>query len=79
MNKKTKDMETLLFKLGVFKLRLDIYLASGQTLTMYCRSYESTKLSGSKGNREISIKGCKHSWTIDVDQIVAITAKNQWF
>jgi len=74
-----KKMTDFLFKIGILKLRLSIFLESGQVVIINCRSFETTKMSNSKGNRELSINGAKEKWTIDVDKIVAITAKQVWF
>ena len=56
-----------------FKLR--IFLSSGQTVVIKCKSFEIDRLSGSKGKRELTIKGQDRFWTIDLDEIVAFTAK----
>jgi len=72
-------MNDLLFKLGIISVKLDIYLNSGQTLTIYCQSFEMTKLSGTKGGREITITKAKGNWSVDVDSINAIIGKTVWF
>ena len=71
-------MRNILFKLGVISVRLKMYLDSGQTVVIYCESFEVTKLSGSKA-RELEIKRANCNWTVDVEKINAITAKTVIF
>jgi len=61
------------------KLKLRIFLSSGQTVIIKCKSYEIDRLSVSKGNRELAIKGNDREWTIDLNEIVAFTAKRVLF
>ena len=57
------------------KLKLRIFLSSGQTVIIKCKSFEIDKLTGSKGKRELSIKSADREWTVDLNEIIAITAK----
>ena len=34
-----------------------------------------TKLTASKGNRELSIDGADRIWSIDIDEVVGVTAR----
>lgn len=57
------------------KIKVTFYLSSGQKMVVKCKKFDMTKLSGTKGNRKIDIKGADMAWTIDVDEIVGTTAK----
>lgn len=72
-------MIKLLFRLRILTLKVKIFLSSGQVVTIYCREFSTSKLSNSKGNREISFTDTDRNWTIDVDQVNAITSENSWF
>lgn len=57
------------------KLKVVFILSNGQKLTVKCKKFEITKLSGSKGKRELSIVGADRIWSIDLNEVVGVTAK----
>ena len=61
------------------KLKLRIFLSSGQTVIIKCKSFEIDKLTGSKGKRELRIKSADREWTVDLNEIIAFTAKRVLF
>lgn len=61
------------YKIG--KAKLSFYLSSGQIFVIKCKGYELTKLSGSKGHRELNINGSDRKWSIDLDQVIAFSQK----
>jgi hypothetical protein len=65
--------------LKIGKLKVIFFMSSGQNVIIKCESFEITKLSSSKGNRELTIEGADRKWSIDVEEIVAVTSKRCWF
>jgi|688.fasta_scaffold00011_106 hypothetical protein len=57
------------------KLKVVFILSNGQTLTIKCKKFSMTKLSGTKGEREISVEGADRIWSVDLDEVVGITAR----
>ena len=57
------------------KLKVVFILSNGQKLTVKCKKFSTTKLSGSKGKRELSIDGADRIWSVDLDEVVGVTAK----
>ena len=57
------------------KLKVVFILSNGQTLTVKCKKFEMSKLSGSKGNRELTIEKADRIWSVDLDEVVGVTAK----
>ena len=62
------------------KFKLKIFLSSGQTVIIKCKSFEIDKLTQSKGQkRELEITGQDRYWSIDLNEVVAFTAKRVLF
>ena len=61
------------------KLKLRIFLSSSQIVIIKCKSFEVDKLTNSKGKRELTITGADRAWSVDINEIVAITAKRVIF
>jgi hypothetical protein len=57
------------------KLKVVFILSNGQTMIVKCKKFNLTKLSGSKGKRELSIEGADRIWSVDLDEVVGVTAK----
>lgn len=57
------------------KLKLVLLFSNGQKLTIKCKSYSITKLTGTKGERELRIEGADRNWSVDLDEIVALTSR----
>ncbi len=57
------------------KLKVVFILSNGQTMIVKCKKFSITKLSSSKGKRELSIEGADRIWSIDLDEVVGVTAK----
>ena len=57
------------------KLKVVFILSNGQTLTVKCKEFEMSKLTGSKGKRKLNIENADRCWTIDLDEVVGVTAR----
>ena len=57
------------------KLKVVFILSNGQTLTVKCKKFEITKLSGPKGRRELTIEKADRVWSVDLDEVVGVTAR----
>lgn len=57
------------------KLKVVFILSNGQKMTVKCKKFEMTKLTGSKGRREVIIEKPDRVWSIDIEEIVGVTAK----
>jgi len=57
------------------KLKVVFFLSSGQKLVLKCKKFEMTKLSGSKGRRTVTIEKADRVWSLDLDEVVGVTAK----
>lgn len=58
------------------KLKVVFILSNGQTLTLKCKKFEMTKLTGSKGGgRELTIEGADRYWSVDLTEVVGVTAR----
>ena len=57
------------------KLKVVFILSNGQKLTVKCKNFEITKLSSSKGKRELSIENADRNWSVDLDEVVGVTAR----
>ena len=64
-----------LIKMKIGKLKLVFFLSSGQKVIIKCKKFNITKLSNSKGNRELTIVDADRDWSIDLNEVVAVTAK----
>ena len=62
-------------KMKIGKLKVVFILSNGQTLTVKCKKFKMSKLSGSKGNRELTIEKADRIWSVDLDEVVGVTAK----
>jgi len=62
-------------KMKIGKLKVVFILSNGQKMTVKCKHFTMSKLSGSKNNRELKIEGADRVWSIDIDQVVGVTAK----
>lgn len=65
----------------MFKRRIKVtfYLKSGQLFTMKFQEFEISKLSGTKGSREMDFKNPSSSFTVDLNEIEAVIIKNVLF
>lgn len=61
------------------KLKVVFYLSNGQTVVIKCKDFEMTKLSGTKGKRELTIEKADRYISIDLNEVVAFTAKRCLF
>jgi hypothetical protein len=61
------------------KLKVVFILSNGQTMVVKCKKFSITKLSGSKGKREVSIEGADRFWSVDLEEVVGVTAKRCLF
>ena len=57
------------------KLKVVFILSNGQTMTVKCKKFSITRLSNSKGRRELQIDSPDRIWSIDLDEVVGVTAK----
>jgi hypothetical protein len=57
------------------KCKVVFILSNGQTLTVKCKKFEISKLTGSKGKRELTIEKADRVWTVDLDEVVGVTAR----
>ena len=57
------------------KIKVVFILSNGQTLTVKCKNFKMTKLTGSKGKRELNIEKADRVWSVDLDEVVGVTAK----
>lgn len=57
------------------KLKVVFILSNGQTMTVKCKNFTITRLTHSKGKRELTIEKADRIWYIDLDEIVGVTAK----
>ena len=62
-------------EMKIGKLKVVFILSNGQKLTVKCKKFNMTKLTASKGNRELSIDGADRIWSVDIDKVVAVTAR----
>lgn len=60
-------------EIGKFKVMF--MLSNGQKLVLKCKKFNITKLTATKGKRELSIEKPDKIYSIDLDEIVAVTAK----
>lgn len=60
------------------KIKATFILKNGQKVIIKCKGFEITKLSN-KENRSLSIDKADRIWSIDIDEIVAVTAKKVLF
>jgi hypothetical protein len=61
------------------RIKLKIFLSSGQIITIKCKEFKASKLTNTKGNRELEIIESNVLWAIDLDEVVAYTAKKVLF
>ena len=61
------------------KLKVVFILSNGQKLTVKCKKFSITKLSSSKGKRELLIEGADRIWSVDLDEVVGVTARRCLF
>lgn len=57
------------------KLKVIFVLENGQKIVIKCKKFTMSKLSSTKGNRTLSIEDADRTWSIDLDQVVAVTAR----
>jgi len=57
------------------KLKVKFVMSTGNVVVVKCKKINMTKLSGSKGSRECEITAADRLWSIDLDHVVAVTAK----
>jgi hypothetical protein len=57
------------------KLKVVFILSNGQTLTVKCKEFEMSKLTGSKGKRELTMENADRFWSVDLAEVVGVTAK----
>ena len=60
-------------KIGKHKLKF--YLSSGQIVEIKCQKFTIDKLTGTKGNRQLKIEKPNKVWTIDIDEVHAVTSE----
>ena len=58
-----------------FRLKVIFILENGSEFELKCTKFDMTKLTSSKGKRELTIEGADRLWSIDIDKVVAVSAK----
>ena len=58
-----------------FKNKVVFTLEGGSKFELKCDSFDMTKLSGTIGKRELTIKGADRVWSVDLDKVIAVSAK----
>lgn len=61
------------------KVKVTITLSSGATVVIKCKEFDITKLTGTKGNREMNVVEADQVFTVDINEIVAVTTKRCLF
>jgi hypothetical protein len=54
------------------KIKVTFYMKSGNVFLLKFKEFEISKLSSSKGNREMTYKGNEKTFTVDIDQIECV-------
>lgn len=57
------------------KTKVTFILKNGQRFIVKCKSFKMTKLSGSVGDRSVTIEKADRLWSVDLSEIVAVSAK----
>ena len=58
-----------------FRLKVIFILENGSKFELKCKKFDMTKLTSSQGKRELTIEGADRLWSIDIDKVVAVSAK----
>lgn len=61
------------------KTKVKFYMKSGNVITIKFDSFEITKLTGTKENRRMEYKNPSVPFTLDIDEIEAVTLKKVLF
>lgn len=67
----------LIFK--TMRLKVVFILKNGQKFIVKCKSFSMSKLSQNKDNRTLRIDKADRIWSVDLDEIVAVSAKRCLF
>ena len=65
--------------LNIRKWKVTFYLEGGHKLVIKCDSFEMSKLTSSKGQRELSMTTTGIAWSIDIDTVLAYTCVKNYF
>lgn len=57
------------------KIKVTFVFSGGGTASIKCKKWTVTKLTGSKGHRELTLTGADRNWSLDINDVVAITDK----
>jgi len=60
------------------KFKVTFVMASGAIFKVRFNKFESSLLTGTKGNRTVSHSGGPTGFTIDIDEVQAIVIKKMW-
>ena len=58
------------------KIKVTFYMKSGNVFSLKFREFSITRLSGSRGERNMEYEGCETTFTVDVDQIEAVVVED---
>jgi len=61
------------------KIKVTFFMSGGNKVVIKCEKFNMTKLTSTKGSRKLDIIGATTTWAIDIDEVIAVTAKECLF